>query len=56
MIRKNKPLVSVIIGNENFDKRRTNLRNLTGVPADIKRVREFLSLYGIQSNEEIKRC
>ena len=61
MIHKNQELASVIIGNENFDEG-TDLCQLTGVPVDVRNVKEFLSLYGIHSNvdtdvdaEDIKR-
>ena len=51
MIHKNNQLLSVIIGNENFGV--PNLPKLDGLPADVEMVKNFLSNYGISSNEEI---
>ena len=51
MIHKKNPLLSVIIGNENFDV--SDLLKLDGVPADVEMVKNFLSNYGIHSNTEI---
>ena len=52
VVHKKKPLLSLIIGNENFDHPEKFCK-LDGTPTDMENMKTFLNIYGIQGNEEV---
>ena len=50
VVHKKEPLMSVIIGNEIFNDS-VKFCKLDGTPTDVEKMKDFLSIYGIQSSE-----